>query len=262
MIAAKEMQSGGPEELSYTFHKDDLVLLEATNLQTTHPKAKLAPRRYGPFKVIWASPTNCKLQLPETMRVHPVFHNSLLKPYHETQAHGPNFKRPPPEIIGGEEGHYKINKVLAARPTRNRKSTQYFVHWKGYTDCYDPEPLPQFSTIFHHFISRSQSLVSHSFPYAPLGPSPNHLTCHLMDHMTNPQSTITCHHSAVRSIMTCPHLTPFDLPAHDGLFLDCQLMMELYLEPPRHDFTLVIFPYFFVTSVTRYFSNVYKRSYF
>jgi len=62
--------------------------------------------------------------------------------------------------------------------------------------------------------------------------------------------------------MTCPHLTPFGLPAHDGLFLDCQLMMELYLEPPRHDLTLVIFPYFFVTSVTRYFPNVYKRSYF
>jgi len=44
MIVAKEMRSGGPEELSYTFHKDDLVLLEATNLQMTHPKAKLAPR--------------------------------------------------------------------------------------------------------------------------------------------------------------------------------------------------------------------------
>jgi len=62
--------------------------------------------------------------------------------------------------------------------------------------------------------------------------------------------------------MTCPHLTLFGLPAHDGVFLDCQLMMELYLEPPRHDFTLVIFPYFSVTSVTRYFPNVYKRSYF
>ena len=58
---------------------------------------------------------------------------------------------------------------------------------------------------FPPFISRSQSLVPHSFPYAPLGPSPNHLTSHLIDHMTNPQSTITCHHSAVRSIMTCPH---------------------------------------------------------
>jgi len=43
IIAAKEMQNGGPNKLSYMFHKDDLVLLEATNLQTTHPKAKLAP---------------------------------------------------------------------------------------------------------------------------------------------------------------------------------------------------------------------------
>ena len=52
IIATKKMQSGGPQELSYTFHKDNLVLLEATNLQTTHPKAKLTPQRYGPFKVI------------------------------------------------------------------------------------------------------------------------------------------------------------------------------------------------------------------
>jgi len=83
-----------------------------------------------------------------------------------------------------------------------------------------------------------------------------------MDYMTNPQSTITCHHSAVRSIMTCPHLTLFGLPAHDAPLHSRQLMMELYLELPRHDFTLVIFPYFSVTSVTRYFPNVYKRSYF
>ena len=69
------------------------------------------------------------------MRVHPVFYNSLLKPYHKTQAHGPNFEQPPPEIVGGEKGHYEIDKILAARPTRNCKSTQYFVHWKGYTDA-------------------------------------------------------------------------------------------------------------------------------
>jgi len=83
-----------------------------------------------------------------------------------------------------------------------------------------------------------------------------------MDKMTNPQSTITCHHSAVRSIPQYHHLTPFGLPAHDAPLRSRQLMMELYLELPRHDFTLVIFPYFSVTSVTRYFSNVYKRSYF
>jgi len=134
-IAAWEMRSGGPPTLSHTFHKDDLVLLEATNLQTTHLKAKLAPRRYGPFKVLWASPTNCKLVLPPQMRIHPVFHNSLLKPYVETSAHGPNFARPPPEIVGGEEGHYEIKKILQSRPTRNKKSTEYLVHWKGYTNA-------------------------------------------------------------------------------------------------------------------------------
>jgi len=63
-ITAQEIRSRGPPALSHTFHKDDLVLLEATNLQTTHPKAKLAPQCYGPFKVLWASPTNCKLVLP------------------------------------------------------------------------------------------------------------------------------------------------------------------------------------------------------
>jgi len=102
-------------------------------------------------------------------------------------------------------------------------------------DCYDPGPYHQFSLIFHHLFLHSQSLVPHSFPYAPLGPPPNHLTSHLMDHLTIPQSDITCHHSTVRSTPQHHHLTLYGLPAHDALFLDCQLMMELYLELPRHD---------------------------
>jgi len=134
-IAAREMKDGGTPKASHIFQKDDLVLLEATNLQTTHPKTKLAPWRYGPFKVIWAFPTNCKIALPLQMKIHPVFHNSLLKPYVETTAHGPNFTQPPPEIVGGEEGHYEIERILQARPTRNRRSTEYLVHWKGYTEA-------------------------------------------------------------------------------------------------------------------------------
>ena len=96
-------------------------------------------------------------------------------------------------------------------------------------------PTPQFSSIFCHFILHSRSLIPHLFPHAPLGPSPNHLTSHLMDHLTIPQSTITCHHSAVRSIPQHHHLSSYGLPAHDTLFLDHQLMMELYLELPCHD---------------------------
>jgi len=50
--------------------------------------------------------------------------------------------------------------------------------------CYDPEPYPQFSAISRPFILHSQSLVPHLFPHAPLGPPPNHLTSHLMNHLT------------------------------------------------------------------------------
>jgi len=125
-------------------------------------------------------------------------------------------------------GAQKVSRGLRPRMKRGTHTCHTSI-------CYDPGTLPQFSTIFYSFILRSRSLVPHSFPYAPLGPPPNHLTSHLMDHLTNPQSTITCHHSAVRSIPQHYHLSSFELPAHDGLFLDCQLMMELYLEPPRHD---------------------------
>ena len=36
--------------------------------------------------------------------------------------------------MGNEEGHYEIEKILREQPTRNRKSTEYLVHWKGYPD--------------------------------------------------------------------------------------------------------------------------------
>src|SRR6266705_2762330 len=78
-----------------------------------------------------------KLQISKPhaqMSIHPVFHNSLLKPYKETTAHGPNSTHPPPEIVGGEEGHYEIERILTSRPASNRKSPRCLVKWKGYPD--------------------------------------------------------------------------------------------------------------------------------
>ena len=54
-VAADSMKRIGPDTLSRTFKEGDLVWLEGTNIHTTHPKAKLAQRRHGPFKVLSSS---------------------------------------------------------------------------------------------------------------------------------------------------------------------------------------------------------------
>jgi hypothetical protein len=108
------MKNNGPSSLMHIFKENDQVLLEVINLQTTYPKAKLAPYRYRPFRVIWTSPTNCKLDLLPHMKIHPVFHNSLLKPYYETKEHGPNHKKPTLKIVNGKEGYYKIESIIMA----------------------------------------------------------------------------------------------------------------------------------------------------
>ena len=66
------------------------------------------------------------------MKIHPIFHNSLLKLYHETKEHCLNHEKPAPEIVDGEEGHYEIKTILMAQPTCTKKSTQYLIKWKGY----------------------------------------------------------------------------------------------------------------------------------
>jgi hypothetical protein len=126
------MKCTGPNVPSHVFKEGDLVWLKGTNIHTTHPKAKLAPKRHGPFKVITSSTTNSKLILPKTWHVHPVFHNSLLSPYKETTAHRPNFTRPPPDIVEGEDEHYEVKFILQSCPTPNRKGLQYLIKWKGY----------------------------------------------------------------------------------------------------------------------------------
>jgi hypothetical protein len=62
-----------------------------------------------------------------------VFHVDLLTPYVETNFHGPNYTRPPPDLIDGEE-EYKVKSILKSRRYGRGHKVQYLVKWKGYTD--------------------------------------------------------------------------------------------------------------------------------
>jgi len=70
----------------------DQVWLEGKNLCLPFQATKLAPKWYGPFKVTKGiSLVVFQLALPLSWRIYNVFHASLLSPYSETTAHGPNF---------------------------------------------------------------------------------------------------------------------------------------------------------------------------
>jgi hypothetical protein len=117
------------------YKEGDLVWLEGKNLRINQPTAKLAPRRHGLFKIIQVmSAVNYRLELPTQWSIHPVFHIDLLTPYRETIMHSPNFTRPTPELIDGEE-EYSVEKILDSRYFGRRRRLQYLVKWEGYPDA-------------------------------------------------------------------------------------------------------------------------------
>jgi len=74
-----------------------------------------------------------QLKLPVQWSIHLVFHTSLIRPYVETPSHGPNFTRPPPDLIDGEE-EYEVEQIRSHRRWGCRKTLQYLIKWKGYPE--------------------------------------------------------------------------------------------------------------------------------
>jgi len=94
----------------------DRVWLEGTNLNLpANVTPKLSPRQYRPFQVVAIiSNSAFKIELPPHWKIHNVFHMSLLTPYQETEAHGPNWIELPPDIIEGEP-EWEVEQILQSR---------------------------------------------------------------------------------------------------------------------------------------------------
>ena len=119
------------------------MLLSTTNISFKRVGApKLMPRYIGPFKIKKRiGETAYELELAKNMRIHDVFHVSLLKPY----VPGRGYIPPPPELT--EDGHveFEVEHILQHedRGYRGGKSRRrYYVHWRGYDrshDTWEPE---------------------------------------------------------------------------------------------------------------------------
>src|SRR5258707_12592565 len=127
-------QSSKGQDVPSSFLVGAQVWLEGTHLRLPYQATKLAPKRYVPFEITREiSPVAYQLRLPIAWNIHNVFHASLLSPYHEMNAHRPNYLRPSPDLIEGEE-EYEVEKVINHRYTGRARTLQYLVKWKGYPE--------------------------------------------------------------------------------------------------------------------------------
>jgi hypothetical protein len=99
------------------FSPGDLVLLLLENVQTRQPSKKSDIQRAGPYKVIEAIGSHAyRIDLPPTMKIHNVFHVSLLDPYYPpSYPNQAEFRPGPVEIDDDGEELYEVANILNSR---------------------------------------------------------------------------------------------------------------------------------------------------
>jgi hypothetical protein len=111
---------------------EDQVHLSTKHLRLQNPRArKLLPKWVGPFEVLKkVGQVAYKLRLPANIKVHPVFHVSLLRAYRRDGRVQP----PPPPITVDGDLEYEIERILSHRDRKygQRIKKEYLIQWLSY----------------------------------------------------------------------------------------------------------------------------------
>ena len=106
------------------------VWLLRRHITTTRPSAKLDVRRLGPFEILEQIRSSAfRLKLPSAIKIHPVFHVSLLEP-HVANPFPDRVVDPPPAILVDGVEEFEVHEILDSRFRRGQ--LQYYVDWVGY----------------------------------------------------------------------------------------------------------------------------------
>ena len=122
-----------------TLNVGDLVFFNRKNIATLRPTRKFDDKKFGPFKILRKlSDVVFKLSLPASMRIHPVFHVSMLEP-RSTDTFVEQTVDPPVPVILDDVEEFELSEILDSKWVGRSSSCKvlYLVHWRGYSpsDC-------------------------------------------------------------------------------------------------------------------------------
>ena len=129
----RQLQILSGKSRPHPFEPGQRVLLSSKNVKLrSSGTPKLQPRWLGPFKLIkLVGSQAAELELPSTMKIHDVFHVSLLKPFHSQPGEVAN---PPVVYVDGDQ---EFDVEYIRRHRGSKRNQEYLVHWTGYPPAYD-----------------------------------------------------------------------------------------------------------------------------
>jgi chromodomain-containing protein len=117
------------------------------NIRTLRPSSKFEYKKLGPFTIeAKLNYDNYRLKLPERMKIHPIFHVSLLEKTESSET--------TENLEAYDEQEYEAEKVIDKRLKKGE--VEYLINWKGYessdnswekvTNLFCPEKIQEFES--------------------------------------------------------------------------------------------------------------------
>src|SRR5690349_20952584 len=139
LAKANQERNANKSRRDVQFEVNDQALLSSSHInlasQAKRPSKKLQHRFIGPYQIIQKiSPVAYKLAIPDTLKIHPVFHVSILRPYTDPDSitHRSPSSPPPAPISIQDHDEFEVERILDHRKQHNHQ--EYLVKWVGYPD--------------------------------------------------------------------------------------------------------------------------------
>ena len=138
-----------------SYEVGDMVWLSTRNIKTERTSNKLDHKMIGPYRVKKLVGSSCQLELPPSMKIHDVFHTSLLRKASDDPLPGQINEPPPPIVVEGSE-EWELDDILDSR--KRYRKVQYKVKWKGIDEdltWYDAEGSENAKEVMEDFHQRN-----------------------------------------------------------------------------------------------------------